>query len=218
MSGRFVVWDLDGTLVDSGADIVASANAARVQLGMPPLADAAVRELIGEGAKQLMDRTVGVDAPEELRRRGLELFYEHYGEHLLDRTRPYAGVDALVRAHAGRQAIATNKPSPFAHRMVEGLGWHRFFRAIVGRDDVPHRKPAPDAVLRALEIARVDLPNAVFVGDSPIDLATARAAGIDFIAVTWGLRPRQELADAPAVVDSVAELEAALARLEGKAR
>jgi phosphoglycolate phosphatase len=162
-----------------------------------------------------MDQVLGPDAPELLRARGLELFLAHYGRDVLARTRPYAGIDRLVRALAGHQGIATNKLAAFSREIVSRLGWDGLFRSHVGGGDVPRRKPAPDAVFRALELAGVRREDAVFVGDSPIDLRTAAAAGIDFIAVSWGLRPRHELLDATVIVDDVAELEEALLRLDG---
>lgn len=217
MTGRFVLWDLDGTLIDSGADIAAAANEARAGLGLAPLPEAVVRGYIGEGARRLMDQAVGEEEPEALRLQGLELFFASYGERLLAQTRPYPGIDRLVRALAGRQGIATNKPSPFSRAIVEGLGWGGLFRALVGGGDVANRKPAPDAVWRALELAGVPKANAVFVGDSLIDVQTAKAAGVDFIAVSWGLRPRHELLDASVIVDTVDELEEALVRLDGAA-
>jgi len=98
--------------------------------------------------------------------------------------------------------------------VVERLGWAGLFRSHVGAGDVPRRKPAPDALLMALELAGVARAEAVFVGDSPIDVETAASAGVDCIAVSWGLRPRHELLHAPAIVDSPAELEEALLRLD----
>lgn len=215
MQRRFVLWDLDGTLVDSGADIARAANAACVDLGRDPITEARVRSLIGEGARALLDKLLGEDAPESLRAQALARFFEHYERDLVVATAPYPGIDALVRSLAGRQGIATNKPGAMSRRIVEAMGWSDLFVSHVGVGDVPNRKPAPDSVLRALELAGVDRTQCVFVGDSPIDLATSRAAGVDFIAVSWGMRPRHELIEATCIVDSVAELEEALLRLDG---
>lgn len=212
---RFVVWDLDGTLIDSGADIAIAANAARASLGLEPLPESVVRGYIGEGAKRLMEQVLGESRSLHEQERGLELFLEHYGRTGFPHTRPYEGIEALVRGLAGRQAIATNKPSRFCHEIVGQLGWTQLFRSVVAGGDVPRRKPAPDAVHEVLRQCDVRITDAVFVGDSPIDLETAKAAGIDFIAVSWGLRPRHELIEAPAIVDTVAELEEALVRLDG---
>ena len=215
MTVPFVLWDLDGTLVDSGADIAHAANAACADLGLPPFPEAVVRSHIGEGARVLLDRLLGEDAAPADRDRALALFMGHYERSAAVHTRPYPGIDRLVRALAGRQGIATNKPGPLSRRVVEAMGWSALFRSHVGAGDVERRKPAPDAVLRALELAEVDRSACVFVGDSPIDIATAQAAGVAFVAVSWGMRPRHELLAAPVIVDTAEELEQALLRLGG---
>jgi phosphoglycolate phosphatase len=214
MAAPFVVWDLDGTLIDSGRDIAIAANAARADLGLPPLPEETVRAYVGEGAARLMDRAIGETEPAERRRLGLDRFFVRYGENLVVHTKPYPGIDALVKKLRGRQAISTNKPGVFARGIVERLGWTGDFTALVGAGDVPNRKPAPDAVLKALALAGARVDESVFVGDTPIDIATARAVGIRFIGVSWGLRPRSELTDAPLIVDTAGALEAALLRME----
>lgn len=211
---RFVLWDLDGTLIDSGTDIALAANEAREGLGLARLPEPVIRGFIGEGAKRLMEQVVGPEA-RELHARGLELFFDAYGRSGFPNTRPYEGIDRLVRALAGRQGIATNKPSGFSRAIVAQLGWEGLFSSLVGGGDMPNRKPAPDAVFEALNRAGVRVEDAVFVGDSPIDIHTGRAAGIETIAVSWGLRPRHELLDARVIVDTVGELEEALLRLDG---
>lgn len=205
---RFVLWDLDGTLVDSGADIVWSANETRRSMGFEPLPEATVRSFIGEGSPKLMASMMGPD--ERLHAPALARFLEIYSEHLTDRTRPYNGIDELVRQLAGRQAIVTNKPGDFARRLVTHLGWTRLFDSVIGADDVANKKPAADMVEKALANAGVAKSDAVLVGDTTIDIATAKAAGVDMICVSWGLRPSEDLSGAPKRVDTVDELAAAL--------
>ena len=209
-SPPFVVWDLDGTLIDSGHDIALAANAARADLGRSPLSEEVVRSYVGEGAARLMDRVIGEAEPAEVRKAALERFFVRYGDNLLVHTQAYPGIDALVRRLGDRQAIATNKPGPFARRLVEMLGWSGLFRAVVGGGEVPNRKPAPDAVLKALELSGVAKEEAVFVGDTSIDIRTAAAADIRFVCVSWGLRPREELLGASVIVDTADELARAL--------
>jgi len=206
----FVVWDLDGTLIDSGRDIAAAANAARADLGRAPLPEATVRSYVGEGAVRLMDRVIGESEPAEIRKAAVERFFVRYGENLLVHTRPYPGVDDLVRRLDDRQAIATNKPTVFARRIVSLLDWSRYFRAVVGGGDVANRKPAPDALLKAIELSGATVGATVFVGDTSIDIETAAAAGVRFVCVSWGLRPREELRNAAVIVDTASELERAI--------
>lgn len=203
---RFVLWDLDGTLVDSGTDIVNAANAARESLGMPPLPFDTVRGFVGEGAAKLMRLTVGEDAPAELHARALETFLTHYRERLVPHTLPYPGIDALVRKLAGRQSVTTNKPGDMARRIVQHFDWMPLFVSVLGADDVPHRKPAPDMIHQALKRAGARRANAILVGDTVIDIEAAEAAGIDMVAVRWGLRPNEDLSRAPRVVETAEEL------------
>jgi phosphoglycolate phosphatase len=212
MTTPFVVWDLDGTLIDSGRDIALAANAARSDLGLPPLPEETIRSYVGEGAARLMDQAIGEDAPAELRKAALERFFVRYDMALCVHTKAYPGIDALVRRLAGHQAIATNKPGLFARRIVDQIGWGGMFKAVVGGGEVEKRKPAPDALLKALQLSGVDQENAVFVGDTSIDIQTAAAAGIRFVCVSWGLRPRDELRDATLIVDTADALEQALFR------
>jgi phosphoglycolate phosphatase len=204
---RFVVWDLDGTLADTLLDITAAANAARVFAGLTALPPEQIRPFVGEGAQRLVDQALGEDLPASVRSEALAHFHAYYREHVCVHAQPYPGVDALVRRLAGGQAIATNKPGDTARRLVSALGWDGLFSAVVGASDVQHRKPAPDAVWSALDRSCVAREDALFVGDSPIDIDTAAAAGVDFACVTWGLRPRRELVRAPVLVDDVSDLE-----------
>lgn len=203
----FVLWDLDGTLADTAQDIGAAANAALQALGRPPLEEAVIRQYIGEGAQRLMDQVVGEHEPVALRTRALELWREHYGAHLCVHSRPYPGIDRLVRRWEGRQAIVTNKPGPFARELVQRLGWDGLFTAVVGAGDAPLRKPAPDLALHALALSRMPAVQAVFIGDTLIDLATARAVGVPCALVGWGLRPREELSEAEVLLDNAESLE-----------
>lgn len=206
----FVIWDLDGTLIDSGADIANAANTARADLGFPPLAESVVRSYVGEGAARLMQRVMGEHESPELHKSGLERFLVRYDEKLRVHTNPYPGIEALVRKLEGDQAIATNKPGHLTRKLLGLLDWTGLFRTVVGGGEVPNRKPAPDAIHRVLELASVRLEDAIFVGDTPIDINTAKAAGIRFVCVSWGLRPREELSEAELIVDTAEELERAI--------
>ncbi len=193
-----LIFDLDGTLVDSRLDLTASVNHALHRMGLPPLSVETVAGFIGDGARMLLARALAAarGAADEAEA-GLQLFREHYAAHLLDATRPYPGVPGALQALGHKaMAVATNKPRAYALAILEGLGLHHHFRLVVGGDSTPHKKPHPaqaEAILAALGHA----PAATLVvGDGPQDVAMARAAGCGACAVTYGLRSREELAAA----------------------
>jgi phosphoglycolate phosphatase len=200
---RLAIFDLDGTLVDSLDDLHASVNHALGALGLPPRTREEIHGFVGEGVRVLLARAI---APHDhLLEPALALWRPHYEAHCLDRTRPYPGVEALL-AGAGRTlAVHTNKPGAMARKILAGLGLLPRFAAVVGGDEAP-RKPDPTGVLEI--VARIGAEATVFVGDSRVDVAVARAAGVPMVAVTWGYGSRAELAaaGATAFVDDAADL------------
>jgi phosphoglycolate phosphatase len=206
---RLAIFDLDGTLVDSVDDLAASVNHALAALGLPPRGRDEIRGFVGEGARLLLSRAV---APrDELLEPALALWHEHYDAHCLDRTRLFPGVEAAL-AGAGRAlAVHTNKPGALARKILAGLGVAGRFAAIVGGDEAP-RKPDPTGTLEIMARVGAGPSDTLFVGDSRVDAATARAAGVALVAVTWGLGSRAELAGAGATVfvDDAGELAAHL--------
>jgi phosphoglycolate phosphatase len=196
VSGRLAIFDLDGTLVDSVDDLAAAVNVALARVGLPPRSRDEVRGMIGNGARVLLERAVSPHA--QLLETALAAWREHYAAHLLDSTRLYPGI-AEALAGAGRAlAVLTNKPGPMARQILEGLGVAGRFAAVVGGGDAA-AKPDPAGALELLRRLGARAEGAVLVGDSPVDAATARNAGITVRAVTWGLSSREELVRAGAV-------------------
>ena len=195
-SPRCILFDLDGTLVDSVADISASANFVRESLGMEPLPESELTRFVGDGALRLMQRALAGrrDAPPEIDgmdvREALRAFRAHYHEHCLDRTKPYPGVVATLGELAPLpMAIVSNKPEPMCVTIAEGLGLSEFLGAVVGaRPSVPV-KPDPSLLLAALsELGIADgAENVWMVGDSGNDVLAAREIGATAVAVDWGL-------------------------------
>jgi len=179
-----LVFDLDGTLVDSTDDLAASANAALAALGLPARSREEVRSFVGEGARRLIERAVAPRA--DLTERALELFFEHYSEHLVDATRAYEGVPEVLRALRAPLAVATNKPGRFARRILAHLGLLDAFFAVLGGDEAP-RKPAPALIDRLRGAVAASREATVLVGDSRVDLETASNAGVRFVGVSWGI-------------------------------
>jgi phosphoglycolate phosphatase len=189
MTARLVVFDLDGTLVDSSHDLAAGVNAAlrRVDPRVPPLSVDEVRGMIGEGASRLVAKALartGVPRTvEEVR----PIFMECYSQVLLERTVPYQGVPEMLDALRPRTlAVLTNKPGGMSRTILEHLGLLPRFLRVYGGGDLATFKPDPEGLLRLLDEAAVPAAEAVLVGDSAIDVRTARAAGVRAIGVDWG--------------------------------
>jgi phosphoglycolate phosphatase len=193
MRWRTILFDLDGTLIDSAKDIAASANAAREGLGYPRLEVETVRGLIGDGVDVLMRRCV---RPDDVAR-GVEIYRAHHAEHLLDTTRAYPGIDALLAdlARAGAAlAVVSNKPLRFTQRILEALSLARFFGVVIGGDGPAGRKPAPGPFEAALlALGAPPREGALVVGDGRNDVLGARAAGLEVCGVLYGIGAPDEM-------------------------
>ena len=208
-----LLFDLDGTLVDTGDDLTASVNHTLAQDGHGALDRSQVLEILGDGAPVMVQRAYalrGVEMPAD----ALTRYRAHYRQHCLDATRPYPGVLDLLRRLASDRviAVATNKPTAFAEQVVEGLGLGRFVHTIVGPERAGCRKPDADFLRQTLALVGREPGEAVMIGDSPTDVAAGHQAGTAAIAVLWGYRDRQQLeASGPdRIVATLAELEALL--------
>ena len=191
MKYDIVFLDLDGTLVDSGADIAASLNWALKREGEPQLPEKRIIAAIGGGVPVLLDRTIGPSHPKRERiHAGLR---EHYSEHLLDRTTLYPGVRETLERITVARVLVTNKPEGMSRKLLAGLGVDHLFAGIYGGEGRLPRKPDPAAVLEALDRFKVANARAILVGDSGVDIATAKAAGIRSCAVTYGYSSPGEL-------------------------
>lgn len=217
-----IAFDLDGTLVDTAPDLTAALNHALAALGRPPVPPESVRSMVGQGARRLVERGLATTGPADavapLVEAGLGHFLAHYSANIATLSRPFPGAEAALDRLAGRGAklaICTNKPQALTHALLEALGWSRRFAAVLGADSRPWRKPDPRHLLDTLAAAGGTQGSAAYVGDSPTDAATAAAAGVPFLLVTFGYCevPPAEL-PAAARIDRFADLEAALARIQ----
>jgi phosphoglycolate phosphatase len=194
-----VAFDLDGTLIDSRADLTAAVNHVLRGLGLAELPPATLYRYVGDGARVLVERALGPAHRDRLEA-GVEAFMAYYTAHLLDATRPYPGVeDALVALAANRVAcsVLTNKPEAMSRAILEGLGLAARFVAIAGGDSLPVRKPDPAGLERLRALTRTARERMLLVGDSGIDVRTARAGGVAFCGVAWGLAPEALAAAQP---------------------
>jgi len=184
---RLIAFDLDGTLIDSRRDLADSANQLISELGGAPLTEEAVGRMVGDGARVLVERAL---AAAKLADPGhaLARFLEIYDTRLLNHTRPYAGVEQAIGAarRGARVTMLTNKPLHHTTRLVDALGWAPLFDEIVGGDNPRGRKPAPGALLAMMGTAGVTAAQTLMVGDSKVDLDTARGAGARCCLVSFG--------------------------------
>ena len=189
---ELVVFDLDGTLVDSKLDLALAVNAARGDAGMAPLDYELIYSYVGNGAPMLIRRSLGPEASQQQADRALDFFYEYYRDHMLDNTTLYPGVqetlDTLVEA--GRNlAVLTNKPVRFSILMIERLGLARHFRRVYGGNSFDTKKPDPYGLNLLIDESGASKNRTLMVGDSAVDILTARNAGVASCGVTYGLQP-----------------------------
>ncbi len=198
-----VIFDLDGTLVDSKQDLVNSVNATREHMGLDHLDDKLVASYVGRGASALIRSSLGEQASDEDLERGLEYFLAYYREHMLDYTHLYPGVrESIERLHAAgaHMAILTNKPVRFSELMVDRLGLsHRFFR-IYGGNSFEQKKPDPIGIDKLCEESGIGKERTIMIGDSSVDIRTARNAGVRSCGVTYGFQPESFEHDPPDVL------------------
>lgn len=206
---NLLVFDLDGTLVDSQRDLTEAVNATRAWMGLAPLTQENVSRYVGNGAPVLVQRALP-DASEEDWSRGLQYFLEYYREHMLDSTTLYPGVrDALDQLHAAGVplAVLTNKPIRFTLQMLEGLQLDLHFFRVYGGNSFPEKKPHPMGLDALIAEACAARERTVMIGDSAVDVETARNAGVRACGVRWGFQPESLVASPPDfLIDDLREL------------
>ncbi len=222
----YIIFDLDGTLVDTAPDLAAVTDAILAQHGRPPVGIEAIRPMVGDGARRMLERgfeaTGGLPGEAELQA-AVAAYMVHYGEHIADSSLPFPGVVAALDALADqgcRLGVCTNKTERFAVKLLDALGLLGRFGAVVGGDTLPEKKPAAGHILGTLTRmgGNLDLAasEAVMVGDSINDVLAARAARVPVIAVSFGytaIAPADLGADR--LIDHFRDLRHAIAALDG---
>jgi phosphoglycolate phosphatase len=218
MAARTIIFDLDGTLIDTAPDLVDTLNVIFLREGLPPVPYATARNLIGGGARTMLARGIAVEgiavAPEKLERLFTD-FIAHYSEHFADRSRPFRGLtealDALA-AGGARFAVCTNKLERLSVLLLKALKLVDRFAAICGQDTFGIQKPDPEMLRRTVAAAGGSLPHSIMIGDSATDIRAARAAGIPVIAVDFGYSERPVSEFAPdRIISHFERLPAAIA-------
>ncbi|PWU09548.1 MAG: phosphoglycolate phosphatase [Terriglobia bacterium] len=205
-----LIFDLDGTLIDSKQDLALSVNATRAHMRMAPLDIGQISSYVGSGAPILIRRALGAEATEAQIEESLEFFLEYYREHKLDHTRLYPGVQESLdrlRAAGKRLAVLTNKPVAPSRGIVEGLGLSEHFFRVYGGNSFDFKKPHPIGVTTLMAEAGVERAATMMVGDSGVDVQTARNASVQSCGVTYGFAPETLLDPAPdLLVDDLRKL------------
>ena len=187
-----LIFDLDGTLIDSRLDLIHAVNATRAQAGRGQLPPEQIFSFVGNGAPVLIQRAMGPGAPEDEVQNALEFFYDYYRHHALDHTVLYPGVqEALDRLHetGAKLAVLTNKPVKISHRIIRGLGIAPLFFQIYGGNSFDYKKPHRIGVDTLRAEANASADDTWMVGDSYVDVQTARNAGVPSCGVTYGFQP-----------------------------
>jgi phosphoglycolate phosphatase len=209
-----LIFDLDGTLIDSKLDLAHSVNAAREFMRLEPIDHDTVSSWVGSGAPVLIRRALGPDYGDAEVRRALEFFLDYYDQHKLDNTRPYPGVVEsleMLAADGVLQAVLTNKPVRITGRILDGLGLSKHFVRVYGGNSFEQKKPDRIGVDTLVAELSVNREHTMIVGDSAVDVRTARNAGVKVCGVTYGFQPETFAEDAPdMMVDRLEELARAV--------
>jgi phosphoglycolate phosphatase len=207
---NLLIFDLDGTLVDSKLDLVHSVNAARGLMSLAPISEELVSSYVGNGVAVLMRRALGPEASEAEVERAIEFFLGYYRDHMLDNTRLYPGVkeglDRMLESGA-KMAVLTNKPVRFSRAIVEGLGLGSHFFQVYGGNSFEQKKPDPIGIEKLLGESGISRERTIMVGDSGVDIRTARNAKVKSCGVSYGFQPESFEQDPPdMVVDDMNQL------------
>jgi len=203
---KLLIFDLDGTLVDTIKDITDAINYAVEPFGIRPLTTETAKTMVGSGITKLIESLI-TEKNSQVKEEAVNRFLEYYSRHLLDNTKPYPQVkETLLKLGNYKKAVISNKREVFSKKVLEGLGLSEFFDVILGSDSVPERKPSPVPVLEVLKGAEVSKNEAVIIGDSNLDIEAGKAAGVRTIAVTYGYRCKEVLKEADFMINTFGEL------------
>ena len=200
---KFVIFDLDGTLLNTLVDLKESTNFALSQFGFPIRSLEEVRNFVGNGVAKLIERAVVENCEKDVEEKCLAIFKQHYSNNMYNNTAPYDGIiDVLkeLRANGIKIGVVSNKFDSAVKELCEKY-FHGLIDAAIGQCDDVLKKPAPDGVFKAMKLLGADFSNTVYVGDSDVDVLTAKNSGLPCIGVTWGFRDKSYLEGAEFVID-----------------
>ncbi|MBX7150589.1 HAD-IA family hydrolase [bacterium] len=207
---ELLIFDLDGTLVDSLKDIAQSVNFTLQQLEIQSLPEKQIQSYVGDGISLLLSRCLQTQCEpnESLLKEALGIYEKHHMDHCLDYSKLYPDVEAVLSHFQNKnKIIISNKPENFTKKVVQGLGIAHYFDIILGGDSLQEKKPSPFPVLFALNKLRKAPRSAVMIGDGHQDIACGKAAGIWTCGVTYGFRSKDAVADADFIVDQLNKIK-----------
>ena len=215
---RTIVFDLDGTLVDTAPDLISTLNFVLASERLPPVAYDDARRMIGGGTRRMIERALiaqGRNVPGAELDRMFRIFIDHYGAHIADRSRPFPHLESVLQRFGGegcRLAVCTNKLEWLSRRLLDALNLSRYFAAICGQDTFGIQKPDPQMLRLTIRRVGGEVQRAIMIGDSMTDVRTARAANVPVIAVDFGYSEVTPAAlDADRLISSYTELPQAIA-------
>ncbi len=195
MNYQLIIFDLDGTVLNTLEDLYRSTDYALKQCGFPERTKDEIRQFVGNGIRKLIERAVPAQTPEEQIRQVHQVFTEYYEKHCADNTRPYDGIPEVLqklRQSGMKTAVVSNK-ADYAVQILCKDYFPGMFDAVAGEREGIRRKPAPDAVQAVLQALQISKEKAIYIGDSDVDIETAENAGMSCISVAWGFRDREFL-------------------------
>jgi len=216
MSIQLLLFDLDGTLVDTIRDITNSLNYALNPIGIRKLTVDETKQFVGEGLTKLVEKVLG-EAKREFREAVMGKFLEFYTDHLIDDSPVYPHVKATLESlFKYKKAVISNKREHLSREILDKLKLLRYFDLVVGSDTTAEKKPSAVPVRYVLQKLKAGPEEAVMIGDSNFDIAAGRRAGVTTVAVTYGYRERNDLLDADYMIDGFSELPSVLDRISSK--
>lgn len=207
---ELLIFDLDGTLVNSLDDIVASVNHTLTELNLKPINRSQIKSYVGDGIKTLLARAVGTQehVTDELVEQARKIYYIHHEDHCLDHVKTYPHAIEIMRHFASKKkAVVSNKSERFTRKILVGLGFGDYFDIIIGGDTLKDKKPNPLVIEHVLEDLGVPKGKAVMIGDGSQDIQCGKAAGILTCGVTYGFKPAEDTIDADFRINDLIELK-----------
>ncbi len=214
---KLLIFDLDGTLADTGQDITNALNYALEPFGVREYSLEETKAMVGSGISKLLESLIPGNSPITIEMRNhsgqtpedlvLGRFLEYYDNHLIDNTNAYPQVkETLAQLNGYKKTVLSNKREIYSKRVLEGLGILQYFDLVWGSDSVREKKPSPVPIIDMMKQFKVSHKETVLIGDSNYDVDAGKAAGIKVVAVTYGFRSRDYLTKADVIIDSFDEL------------